>query len=169
MEKKMTSIGGQALIEGVMMRGPKKIAMAVRKPDGEIIIEEKEVKGIGKWAKVPIVRGVVSFFSSMVIGIQALMFSAKFFDVEDEKTDKKAEELEMTSLIHFKKFIHQPFEDKVSVLYAGVQPKPPIEKVNFCRFSLYYFCDLAKATCLRLSIQKSNNMNLYKLANIILI
>ena len=41
-EKKMTSIGGQAIIEGVMMRGPEKIAMAVRKPDGEIIIEEKE-------------------------------------------------------------------------------------------------------------------------------
>ncbi|MBQ9314030.1 MAG: DUF1385 domain-containing protein [Clostridia bacterium] len=90
MEKKMTSIGGQAIIEGVMMRGPKKIAMAVRKPDGEIVIEEKEVKGIGKWAKVPIVRGVVSFISSMVIGIQALMFSAQFF--EDEETQNKSED-----------------------------------------------------------------------------
>ena len=49
MEKKMTSIGGQAIIEGVMMKGPSKIAMAVRKPDGEIIIEEKESKG-KKWA-----------------------------------------------------------------------------------------------------------------------
>lgn len=86
MEKKMTSIGGQALIEGVMMRGPKKIAMAVRKPDGEIIIEEKEAKGIGKWAKLPIIRGVVSFISSMVIGIQALMFSAKFFEVDEDDT-----------------------------------------------------------------------------------
>ena len=74
----MTSIGGQAIIEGVMMRGPKKIAMAVRKPDGEIVIEEKEAKGIGKWAKYPIIRGCVSFVSSMVVGVQALMFSAKF-------------------------------------------------------------------------------------------
>lgn len=89
MEKKMTSIGGQAIIEGVMMRGPKKIAMAVRKPDGEIIIEEKEAKGIGKWAKMPILRGVVSFVSSMVTGVQALMFSAKFFDIEDEEDEKK--------------------------------------------------------------------------------
>ena len=43
-EKKMTSIGGQAILEGVMMRGPHKMAMAVRKPDGEIVIEEKENK-----------------------------------------------------------------------------------------------------------------------------
>lgn len=97
MEKKMTSIGGQALIEGVMMRGPQKIAMAVRKPDGEIVIEEKEVKGIGKWAKIPIIRGVVSFVSSMVIGVQALMFSAKFFDVEEEPKKEDSKNTEKTS------------------------------------------------------------------------
>lgn len=90
----MTSIGGQAIIEGVMMRGPKKIAMAVRKPDGEIIIEEKEAKGIGKWAKLPIIRGVVSFVSSMITGVQALMFSAKFFDVEEERDEKQEEQEE---------------------------------------------------------------------------
>ena len=89
MEKKMTSIGGQAIIEGVMMKGPSKIAMAVRKPDGEIIIEEKESKSIGKWAKVPIIRGVVAFISSMVTGVQALMFSAKFFDIEDDEDTKQ--------------------------------------------------------------------------------
>lgn len=90
-EKKMTSIGGQAVIEGVMMRGPHKTAVAVRKPDGEIIIDEKETKGIGKWAKVPIIRGCVSFVSSMVIGVQALMFSAQFFDVEEEEKKPKKE------------------------------------------------------------------------------
>ena len=88
-EKKMTSIGGQAVIEGVMMRGPHKTAVAVRKPDGEIIIDEKPTKGIGKWTKVPIIRGCVSFISSMVVGVQALMFSAKFFDVEEEEKTKK--------------------------------------------------------------------------------
>ena len=86
-EKKITSIGGQAVIEGVMMRGPHKIVTAVRKPDGEIILDEKEVKTKNKLGKIPILRGVVSFFSSMVIGVQSLMFSAKFFDVEDEKAD----------------------------------------------------------------------------------
>lgn len=81
-ENKITSIGGQAVIEGVMMRGPHKTAVAVRKPDGEIIIDEKDAKGIGIWAKVPIIRGCVSFVSSMIIGVQALMFSAKFFEDE---------------------------------------------------------------------------------------
>lgn len=94
MEKKITSIGGQAIIEGVMMRGPKKIAMAVRKSNGEIVIEEKEVKGIGKWAKVPLIRGVVSFISSMIIGIQALMFSAQFFDDEEENKDNESEKID---------------------------------------------------------------------------
>lgn len=85
----MTSIGGQAVIEGVMMRGPHKIVTAVRKPDGEIVLDEKEVKGKSKVSKFPIIRGVVSFFSSMVIGVQSLMFSAKFFDIEEEETSAK--------------------------------------------------------------------------------
>lgn len=97
-EKKMTSIGGQAVIEGVMMRGPHKIATAVRKPDGEIIIDEKENKSLGKIAKVPIIRGVIAFISSMVIGVKSLMFSAKFYDVEDEnKKEKKKETKENMS------------------------------------------------------------------------
>ena len=97
-EKKMTSIGGQAVIEGVMMRGPHKIATAVRKPDGEIIIDEQENKSLGKIAKVPIIRGVIAFISSMVIGVKSLMFSAKFYDVEDEnKKEKKKETKESMS------------------------------------------------------------------------
>ena len=94
----MTSIGGQAVIEGVMMRGPHKIATAVRKPDGEIIIDEKENKSLGKIAKVPIIRGVIAFISSMVIGVKSLMFSAKFYDVEDEnKKEPKKETKESMS------------------------------------------------------------------------
>lgn len=88
-EKKMTSIGGQAVIEGVMMRGPHKLAIAVRKPDNEIIIEEKPLDKKRKLVKVPIIRGVVSFFDSMIIGVQALMFSAKFFEVEEEQEKEK--------------------------------------------------------------------------------
>lgn len=95
-EKKMTSIGGQAVIEGVMMRGPHKIATAVRKPDGEIIIDEKENKSLGKIAKVPIIRGVIAFISSMVIGVKSLMFSAKFYDVEDENKKEKKKETKET-------------------------------------------------------------------------
>ncbi len=81
-----TSIGGQAVIEGVMMRGPHKIATAVRKPDGEIIVDEKPI-GEGrknKFFKLPIIRGCINFFDSMIVGIKALMFSAKFFEVDED-------------------------------------------------------------------------------------
>ncbi len=84
---RMTSIGGQAVIEGVMMKGPKKIATAVRKSDGEIIIDEKEVSSIVtkyKLNKIPIVRGVVAFIDSMVLGVKCLMFSAEQVDLEDD-------------------------------------------------------------------------------------
>lgn len=75
----ITSIGGQAVIEGVMMRGPKETAIAVRKPDGEIIVEKKPINSFVqkfKINKIPIVRGVFSFFESLIVGTKALMFSA---------------------------------------------------------------------------------------------
>ena len=59
-----TSIGGQAVIEGVMMRGPKEYAVAVRKPDGEIVVEKSPVNSViskSKILKLPIIRGVISF------------------------------------------------------------------------------------------------------------
>ena len=94
-EKKMTSIGGQAILEGVMMRGPHKMAMAVRKANGEIVIEEKDVKKHPIVTKIPLVRGVFSFFSSLIIGIQAINFSAKFFDLtEEEKAELAKKEAE---------------------------------------------------------------------------
>lgn len=99
-QKKITSIGGQAIIEGVMMRGPHKIAMAVRKPDGEIIIEEKENKTKKVISKIPIVRGLFAFFESMIIGVQALMFSANFYDLDDgteKQENDKDEKQEISS------------------------------------------------------------------------
>lgn len=81
-----TSIGGQAVIEGVMMKGPSKIATAVRKPDGEIVVDEKESGRVrrSKILKLPIIRGCINFFDSMILGVQSLMYSAKFFDIEDD-------------------------------------------------------------------------------------
>ncbi len=83
---KYTSIGGQALIEGVMMRGKEDIAIAVRKPDGEIEVKLEKVGPIGKWkiAKVPLLRGMVSLIDSMITGIRALTYSAEFFAETDE-------------------------------------------------------------------------------------
>ena len=92
----ITSIGGQAVIEGVMMRGPKEIAIAVRKPDGEIIIDKKPVSSIMqklKFLKLPILRGVVAFIESLITGTKALMFSAEFYDVDDEEEKKKKAEM----------------------------------------------------------------------------
>jgi len=88
-----TSIGGQAVIEGVMMRGPKSIATSVRKPDGEIITDTSDLgKGrTNKFVKLPVIRGCVNFFDSMIVGVKALMFSAKFFDIEDDGTPKEEE------------------------------------------------------------------------------
>lgn len=94
-----TSIGGQALMEGIMMRGPKKSAMAVRDPKGEIVFEEWENKGNNrpKIAKLPIIRGVFGFIDSMTTGYKALMRSAELSGLEEaeaelarEKAEKKA-------------------------------------------------------------------------------
>ncbi len=89
---KKTSIGGQALIEGIMMRGPKKSAMAVRNPEGEIVLEvlENQSKKPSKIAKLPIIRGVFGFISSMKIGYKALMRSAEIAGLEDEIKEKPA-------------------------------------------------------------------------------
>ncbi|MFA7636702.1 MAG: DUF1385 domain-containing protein [Monoglobales bacterium] len=87
-----TSIGGQAVLEGVMMKGPDKMAVAVRKSNGEIIIDKKEVSSVTKKVKIlklPIIRGVVSFVESMVLGIKTLMYSAELYDMgEDDPTYK---------------------------------------------------------------------------------
>ena len=102
----ITSIGGQAVIEGVMMRGPKETAIAVRKPDGEIIVEKKPINSFVqkfKINKIPIVRGVFSFFESLIVGTKALMFSAEFYDVEDEDDKKKKETMTAEELDAYNK------------------------------------------------------------------
>lgn len=108
-----TSIGGQAVIEGVMMRGPRKMAIAVRKPDGEIEVDVKPVNVLAmkyKICKLPILRGVISFFESMVTGVRSLMYSAEFFDIEEEQPSK------------FDRFLEEKFGDKLKdvVIYSSV-------------------------------------------------
>ncbi|MBU7007348.1 DUF1385 domain-containing protein [Phosphitispora fastidiosa] len=80
--------GGQAVIEGVMMRGRDNVAIAVRKPDNEIIVEERPVNSITKklpFLKLPFLRGTVSLFESLIIGIQALTFSASQAAADEEE------------------------------------------------------------------------------------
>jgi len=102
----ITSIGGQAVIEGVMMRGPKETAIAVRKPDGEIIVEKKAIHSFVqklKINKIPLIRGVFSFFESLIVGTKALMFSAEFYDIEDEEDKKKKETMTQEELDAYNK------------------------------------------------------------------
>lgn len=70
-----TKMGGQAVMEGIMMKGEKKTALAVRLPNGNIEIETKKTPSYGKWMKIPLVRGVVAFVDSLVYGCKTLMDS----------------------------------------------------------------------------------------------
>lgn len=90
-----SGIGGQAVMEGVMMKNKDKYAVSVRKPDGEIEVMVSEYTGFIKNEKLknmPIIRGVVNFVDSLVLGMKTLTYSASFFEEEDEKK-KPAKEL----------------------------------------------------------------------------
>ena len=89
---KSSNIGGQAVLEGIMMRHGDDYAVAVRKPDGEIFVQKDEYHSVIKWktlTKIPFVRGVFNFIDSMVLGIRTLMFSSEFYEDEDEVKDGK--------------------------------------------------------------------------------
>ena len=92
-----TSIGGQALIEGILMRGPEKDAIVVRSPEGLVtkVTERKLTRANYPILGVPIIRGAVTFIGSMITGVKALMFSADYFpEDENAKPDKVEEWLE---------------------------------------------------------------------------
>lgn len=89
---KYSGIGGQAVMEGVMMKNDAKYAVAVRKPDHGIIVETHEYSGLmnnKKLKNLPIVRGVFGFIESLTLGIKTLSFSASFFEEEEEGKKEK--------------------------------------------------------------------------------
>ena len=102
---KYTAIGGQALIEGIMMKSPEKTALAVRTPDGSIDIsymEEKSLRKKYKFLALPVIRGIVGFAESMIQGYKAMMISADksgFTDLEEEKDNKKEETEKKNNLL----------------------------------------------------------------------
>ena len=92
---KSSNIGGQAVLEGIMMKNGPTYAVAVRKPDGEIEVKTDEYKSIIRWeklTKIPFVRGVFNFIDSMVLGMKTLTYSASFFEEETdiELTEEEA-------------------------------------------------------------------------------
>ena len=85
------AMGGQAVIEGVMMRGERQWAVAARLPDGEIVVDVHDVPGWGdRWAKVPLVRGVVNLAESMALGMRALTWSGNLQIPEEERLSGRA-------------------------------------------------------------------------------
>ena len=97
--KRSCGIGGQAVLEGVMMKNQEKYAVAVRKPDGKIEIkteEYKSVAGENKLLKLPFIRGVFNFCDSLILGTRCLNYSASFYedeDMEKTKTDKAVDKV----------------------------------------------------------------------------
>ncbi len=95
-------IGGQAVLEGVMMRGPSAWALAVRKPDGEIAQVDYPISSVlarHRWLRLPVVRGVVALGESLAIGFRALAISANYAAQEEREDGEPAPELTRTQLI----------------------------------------------------------------------
>lgn len=90
-----SGIGGQAVMEGVMMKNGDRYAVAVRKPNQEISVESFDYKGVIKnetLKKAPIIRGVLNFIDSLVLGMRSLMYSSSFFEEEEETKNKEEAE-----------------------------------------------------------------------------
>ncbi len=131
-----TSIGGQALIEGIMMRGPKKTAMAVRNTDGEIVLEEVEFKQKKrpKFTKWPFVRGVFNFIDSMSMGYKSLMRSAEISGLEEAEEElareKEAKKLAKAQKKAEKKSEPTLTEEKREAEPTAADEPAPSEKIE---------------------------------------
>lgn len=109
-KSRYSGIGGQAVLEGIMMKNKDKYSVAVRKPDGEIEVDIDEYTGVVKdpvWKKIPFVRGVLSFIDSLVLGIKTLNYSASFYEDEEASETK------------FDKFMGKLFKGKAEKVLTG--------------------------------------------------
>lgn len=107
-----SGIGGQAVMEGIMMKNKDRYAVAVRKPDKTIEIDVKDYNGIAKGNKIcalPFIRGVFNFVDSMVLGIKCLTFSASFFEDEDVQEEESK----------FEKWLIEKFGEKAESIIMG--------------------------------------------------
>lgn len=111
-----TSVGGEALIEGIMMRGPKGSAVACRLPDGTVeteFIDYKPISAKTKLFKIPIIRGFINFIDSMLLGYKSLMLSAQKQGIDDEDINEE-------ELTKFDKWLLDHFGDKVMSIVSGI-------------------------------------------------
>ena len=97
-KEKFSSVGGQAVIEGVMMRNADLLATAVRKPNGDIVYKKTKIsKSRNKLSTIPFIRGAITLFDSLVLGVKELTFSANQAEVEEEQLSQK--EAIMTTVV----------------------------------------------------------------------
>ncbi len=98
---KSSNIGGQAVLEGIMMRNGGKYSVAVRRPDGEITVDVQDYQSVLPWKtpmKIPFIRGIFSFIDSLVLGMKTLMYSASFYEeqsgavTEQEEAEREKQE-----------------------------------------------------------------------------
>lgn len=106
-----TTVGGQAVLEGIMMRGPQKWCLAVRAPSDEIVTEVHDVDPPKAWAKWPFVRGVISFISSLTMGYKTLSRSAELSMTEEEQEEE---------LTKFDRWINDKFGEKGMDVMMGI-------------------------------------------------
>lgn len=143
-EKKQINVGGQAVIEGVMMRGPEALATAVRRKDGSIelykqpfISKTQSVKGFG----LPIIRGFVSLVEMMIIGIRTLAFSAKRFELDLMAEERaKGKELKMKSKTAEKleEIVSYIFAFGLAFLLFGLLPYKLSDWMHLSKQDLYF-------------------------------
>ena len=132
---KSSNIGGQAVLEGIMMKNRDHYAVAVRKPDGEIFVQTEEFHSVtGRYKKlttIPFIRGVFNFIDSMVLGIKTLTFSASFYDEEEEEKE-------------FSEAEQKKKEKKESLLMAGTVAFSIVAAVAIFMLLPYFLSSLMK-------------------------
>jgi len=113
MASQKVNVGGQAVIEGVMMKGPKKYAVAIRKTNGNVLLDKGDVNSITdrvKFLKIFLIRGIVAFFESMTLGMKTLLFSADYFDNEEKDSAEEgiysADEMKVVEERQSKEKVH---------------------------------------------------------------
>jgi len=112
-----TKVGGQAVLDGIMMKGADRTAVAVRFPNGDIHIKTEKLKAPSKWAKVPLLRGLFVFVASLVTGTKTLMYSAEVLESYDGPDAVEYEEDKLTA------WLENKFGEKKAwniMLYASV-------------------------------------------------
>ena len=132
---KSSNIGGQAVLEGIMMKNRDHYAVAVRKPDGEIFVQTEEFHSVtGRYKKlttIPFIRGVFNFIDSMVLGIKTLTFSASFYEEEEEEKE-------------FSEAEQKKKEKKESLLMAGTVAFTIVAAVEIFMVLPYFLSSLMK-------------------------